>query len=221
MAAAFSRTIVSVIWPERKTTNSSPPRRPTMSLARNSRDRIWAALWMAWSPAKWPRVSLTCLKLSRSTINSAQFSPGAMSRRRSLMYCSAAGRFNRPDMASMLTRSRSSSTWCCSLCTAGSPCLDSSMPYPLSFPDGGQLGQCAASPIPQVQTGSRPASSAGLSHSKFRQNIFYVSIDKLRHKNIISQSSGMKRAILPFRKIFHPPPTEICNKLPISGCHSG
>ncbi|MNT52619.1 hypothetical protein D3C72_1896520 [compost metagenome] len=48
------------------TMNSSPPRRATVSISR-TRDRRRLATWISnWSPALWPRLSLTTLKRSMS-----------------------------------------------------------------------------------------------------------------------------------------------------------
>lgn len=102
ISAAFSRTSSSVSCPQRKATNSSPPSRPTTSLARKIPERIWAACRMAWSPARWPRVSFTCLKWSRSTMNRAQESSGPMACSRCLMLCSTVARFKSPERVSLV-----------------------------------------------------------------------------------------------------------------------
>ena len=53
------------------TANSSPPRRASESLSRVRSRSTSAISTISWSPAGWPRVSLTCLKWSRSSITSA------------------------------------------------------------------------------------------------------------------------------------------------------
>ena len=53
------------------TANSSPPSRATVSPGRTARSRRRATTSSSWSPAGWPRVSLTSLNRSRSSRNSA------------------------------------------------------------------------------------------------------------------------------------------------------
>ncbi|MFT3980647.1 MAG: hypothetical protein QM687_09285 [Ferruginibacter sp.] len=48
--------------------NSSPPRRASVSPEPSISPRRWPTAWIRSSPARWPRVSLTCLKRSRSSI---------------------------------------------------------------------------------------------------------------------------------------------------------
>ena len=52
--------------PSRMTTNSSPPRRATVSPSRTAATRRWPISLSSKSPCSWPRLSLTSLKLSRS-----------------------------------------------------------------------------------------------------------------------------------------------------------
>ena len=80
-----------------------------ISLARNKPDSIRADSRIAWSPAWWPNVSLTCLKLSRSRINSAQASSGKSAASRRRISRSIVSRLSRPDSASRLARRSSSS----------------------------------------------------------------------------------------------------------------
>ncbi|MCY1175621.1 hypothetical protein D9M73_158650 [compost metagenome] len=54
------------LGPSSNTTNSSPPRRATVSLSRMQAQRRWATCCSSRSPRSWPRVSLRALKLSRS-----------------------------------------------------------------------------------------------------------------------------------------------------------
>ena len=62
----------------RTTANSSPPSRATTSVSRMRASSTLAMSAITRSPAGWPSVSLTCLKLSRSSISSA---PTVCSRR--------------------------------------------------------------------------------------------------------------------------------------------
>ena len=64
--------------PSASTTNSSPPRRPTVSSWRMALVNRAATAANSWSPAAWPKVSLTSLKLSRSKKRTAT---GVCSRR--------------------------------------------------------------------------------------------------------------------------------------------
>ena len=81
-----------------------------MSLARKSPERMRADCLMAWSPAWWPSVSFTCLKLSRSMMNSAHCSSAVIFCKRFFMYCSTVARFKSPDTESLLARCCSSSS---------------------------------------------------------------------------------------------------------------
>ena len=53
------------------TANSSPPRRASVSLGRVISAKRCATSRSSWSPASWPRLSLTCLNPSRSTSSTA------------------------------------------------------------------------------------------------------------------------------------------------------
>ena len=57
--------------PSEMTTNSSPPRRPSVSASRVTPSSRAATACSSWSPAPWPSVSLTSLKLSRSMKSAA------------------------------------------------------------------------------------------------------------------------------------------------------
>ena len=59
------------VMPSESTTNSSPPSRPTVSVARRATTKRRATAWRISSPASCPSVSLTSLKLSRSMKNAA------------------------------------------------------------------------------------------------------------------------------------------------------
>ena len=56
----------SLVWSFRISTNSSPPRRATVSPSRSTERSRSAMLRSSSSPALWPRLSLTNLKWSRS-----------------------------------------------------------------------------------------------------------------------------------------------------------
>ena len=80
-----------------RTANSSPPSRAMVSTERVAADSRPATVRSSSSPAAWPRVSLTCLKWSRSTRSSAQSPPVSMASR--VRVCSRV-RFGRPVRAS-------------------------------------------------------------------------------------------------------------------------
>ncbi len=74
-----------------RTTNSSPPRRATVAALRTPADKRAAAVTSSRSPASWPRVSFTGLKLSRLRLSREQ----AATARRLTPHESAAGRLVR------------------------------------------------------------------------------------------------------------------------------
>ncbi len=73
------------------TTNSSPPRRPSVSVARTTPSSLAATAFSSSSPAPWPSVSLMDLKLSRSTNSAAT---GVWSRRERASICSMRSRIS-------------------------------------------------------------------------------------------------------------------------------
>ena len=77
--------------PSTSTTNSSPPNRPTVSPSRRMLVSRLATRRRSWSPAAWPRVSLTSLKLSRSR---KRADTGAFSRRSRSIICSSRSRIS-------------------------------------------------------------------------------------------------------------------------------
>jgi hypothetical protein len=61
----------SAVTRSSSTANSSPPRRAAVSVGRRQPWSRRAAAISSWSPAAWPRLSLTCLKSSRSMNSTA------------------------------------------------------------------------------------------------------------------------------------------------------
>ncbi len=77
--------------PSASTTNSSPPRRPRVSLSRSTAFSRPATARSSWSPTLWPSVSLIPLKLSRSMKSTAT---GSSARRERESICSTRSRIN-------------------------------------------------------------------------------------------------------------------------------
>ena len=99
-ASSRSATTVSrspVKGPSESTTNSSPPRRPTVSDSRTAEESLSATARSSSSPTLWPKVSFTFLKSSRSMKNTAMGVPllRAVSRNW-YTFWSTKSRFGRP-----------------------------------------------------------------------------------------------------------------------------
>ena len=84
-------------------TNSSPPRRATLSIWRTPAARRSPISTSTRSPKAWPRVSLMCLKWSRSSCSSAKGSPSRAA--------SASARSTRSASSARLGRPVSASVW--------------------------------------------------------------------------------------------------------------
>ena len=63
------------VGPSSRIVNSSPPRRAIVSLGAQAARRRWPTCTSSWSPAAWPRLSLTTLKRSRSMNSTASSWP--------------------------------------------------------------------------------------------------------------------------------------------------
>src|SRR5829696_2445614 len=72
MRAATPPAASASVTRSSSTANSSPPRRAAVSLGRRQPWSRQAAATSSWSPAAWPRLSLTCLKSSRSMNSTAR-----------------------------------------------------------------------------------------------------------------------------------------------------
>ena len=105
----------ALVGPSMTTTNSSPPRRATVSRRRTAPFRRTATSWSSLSPVEWPMESLMSLKRSRSMSSTAISSPSrrADSTERSRRSCSSR-RLGRPVRASWKAwwRSCSSARFC-------------------------------------------------------------------------------------------------------------
>jgi|GEM_PF-4378565 len=111
ICAPLARAAFSGICPAKKATNSSPPKRPSTSLARNRPDKIRATWRMARSPARRPKVAFTREKSSKSMRNRAQLSASAMAASRFSTCRTTASRLSKPQSASFASGSLTVSSW--------------------------------------------------------------------------------------------------------------